>query len=280
MIAVETPFRDFLAFWREAEGRPESEQRRLWHRLYADRHGGMFEPYEREFGRAEERLGDALPRFADVAAQAEARFASLDAERVAARVAELFGHAAEGRAIALVGTFGPLAWIDEIDGSFAVFFALEKMPDLGANAIYVAHELSHLTHFALCSGDWAAMTPGLEVICEGIAMQATRQLFPEATPERRFAVDDYAAYEAAVDEAWSWAVPELLAHFDAVDPVQSHRFLWPDWARQVHDVPESFGYLVGERVIGELLGAHSLAEIASWGPERARAEARAVLERA
>jgi hypothetical protein len=279
LISVETPFRDFLAFWEEAEGRPEDEQRRLWRERYTALHPALFALHDRTFRPLDDHLAEALPRFGSVAQEAEARFASLDAATIAQRVGELFGIAAEGRVIAFVGTFGPMAWLDPFEDGFAAFFALEKLGDLEANPLYASHELAHLVHYGHREGSWPDQCPGQEVVSEGIALQVTRRLYPEASRERLFNVEDFAAFEAAVDEAWPWAVPELLRHFDEPDPPQNQRFFWPDWARETRDVPESFGYLVGDRVVADLLARHELAEIALWSSRRARAEARAVLER-
>ncbi|HEY8584000.1 MAG TPA: hypothetical protein VIL49_13685 [Capillimicrobium sp.] len=279
MITVETPFRDFLAFWAEAAGRPRDEQERLWHERYTDRHPALFALHRRVFGDVDAGLAEALPRFDEVAAQAEARFASLDLLGQAQRVERIMGLPAEGRMVAFVGTFGPMAWLDPFEGGFAGFFALEKHVDLEANSLYAAHELAHLVHFSHRAGDWPDLCAGQELVSEGIAMHVMRRIAPGVSGEQRYLVPDFAAYAAAVEEALPWAVPQLLACFDEADPEQTKRLFWPDWARDRRDIPESFGYLVGERVVTRLLADHPLAEIACWSSERARAEARAVLER-
>ncbi|HEU4657173.1 MAG TPA: hypothetical protein VFR97_06590 [Capillimicrobium sp.] len=269
-----------MAFWQEAEGRAEDEQRRLWREHYAARHPTLFALHDGAFGAAEERLAEALPRFAEVASGADARFRSLRLPEIARSVESVIGLPVRGRVVAFVGTFGPMAWYDRVDGDHTAFFALEMLDDLAGNQVCAAHELAHLTHFAHAGGDWPESCPGQELILEGVALNVVQRVVPHAPAELVFFTRDFPAFEAAVDAAWSWAIPELLACFDTPDPEQTRRFFWPDWGRGTHDVPQFFGYLAGERVVRELLREHELATIVSWSSERARAEARAVLEAA
>lgn len=277
MIDVRTPYRDFLAFWEVARGRPRAVQRRLWHERYAGRHPELFAVHDGVFTPAAEALDDALPRYDAVAATAEARFASLRIEETTAAVEATIGLPAHGRAIVFVGTFGPLAWCDPFDGAAAMFFALERMDRLDVNPSLVAHELTHLIHVERREG-WVDFSPGLDLVTEGVATQVVRRLFPATPLEHLFAVADYPTFAAHAEAAWSWAVPELLRHFEPGDPEQYRRFFWPDWARATRDVPESFGYLVGDRVVAALLAEHSLADVVQWPAERALHEARRALE--
>jgi hypothetical protein len=274
VVKVETPYRDFLAFWARAEHAPRDEQKQLWRELYAERHPGVMEHYLRLFGDAGS-LDDALGRYAEVVGTFDERFAALALEQRAGKVAELLRAPETPRAVALVGLFTADAWSDDLDGSPVAFFALERMP-LGSSVV-ATHEFAHASH-RLARDEYWDIEPGLVLLCEGVALTTTRRLHPDAPLEEHFIVEDYAAYEAAVDADWQHAVDALLACLDSRDLRDLQRCFWPDWGRADHDVPERVGYLVGARIVDLLLGGHDLATIVRWPAERVLPEVRAALE--
>ncbi len=275
-MTVETPFRDFLAWWERAEALPADEQRRLWDELYAGRHPAVFGNYLHWFGDMG-TLDDALPRYAGAAGKLERRFAALDLEAAGPAVADLFRVTEGFRVIAFVGVFTANAWMDELDGRPTVFFALEAEPETVWHPTAGVHELAHAAHFTLASAGWLDGVPGLAMMCEAIAIGATLRLVPDAAGERHFGVDDHAAWERACRAGWEHARRELLGCFEAHDERARRRFFWPDWGRDDHDVPERVGYYAAAHVIRALTERHELAEIARWSPEHALAEARGVL---
>lgn len=276
ILAVETPYRDFLTFWQAASARPVDEQRALWRERYADRHPALFEHYARHFG-GDELLAEALPRYRDVADGLDERFEALGLQDATARVSELYDAPAGGRAIALVGMFTADAWVDRFEGAPTAFFALEQLDFAPWDAVPTVHELTHVAHWQLRRAEWPDHVPGLFLLMEGLAVATTRRLLPEAPPEAHFAVPDYATYAAACDADWPRIAAALLAGLDVADEAQERRFFWPDWGRRLDDVPERVGYFAGARVVEAMLAAHDLRTIARWPAERALAEVRAAL---
>lgn len=273
VVRVETPYRDFLAFWSRAEHAPRDEQRRLWDDMYAGRHRTLFDHYLGLFGESASFDG-ALDRFGAVAGLLDARLAALQLDARADDVAELLDAPAPERAFAMVGLFTANAWSDDLEGEPTAFFALECLPHAG---VVAAHEFAHATH-RLARGEYWDVEPGLTLLAEGVAMATTRRLHPEAPPEVHFNVEAFAAWEAECDAAVAYAIDELLACLDATEMRQLQRFFWPDWGRDDRDVPPRIGYLLAARVMDALLGGHDLAEIARWPAERALPEVRAALE--
>ncbi|HEV2812889.1 MAG TPA: hypothetical protein VGW10_06510 [Solirubrobacteraceae bacterium] len=277
MVAVETPFRDFLALWERAAGRPAPEQVALWEEHYVARHRSLFDHYLGWFavgGTVEE----ALPRYPAVVGELEDRFAALEVERSAREVGELFGVDRDERAIAFVGVFSANAWMDAFEGEPTVFFALEADPARSWHRATAVHELAHLAHERARGSAWDDETPGLTLMQEGVAIAATRRLVPDAGEALHFTVDDFAAYEAACRPAWPDAARKLLACLDRPDARMLQRFFWPDWGREERDVPERIGYFAADRVVQALLDGRDLAELARWPQERVLAEVRATLE--
>ncbi|HEX8208248.1 MAG TPA: hypothetical protein VF587_19450, partial [Solirubrobacteraceae bacterium] len=179
MVTVETPYRDFLAFWDRAADAPRDEQRRLWRELYADRHPALMAHYDELFGEAAS-LDDALGRFADVAGEVEQRFAALALEPAARSVAELLDAPEAPRAVAMVGLFTADAWADDLDGEPTAIFALERLPYAG---VVATHELAHLSHRVARDEYWGNQ-PGLNLLCESISTFATLRLHPDLPLER------------------------------------------------------------------------------------------------
>ncbi|HEX8083781.1 MAG TPA: hypothetical protein VF529_05785 [Solirubrobacteraceae bacterium] len=275
---VETPFRDFLAFWERAAGRPREEQVALWDELYARPNLRTIAQYERHFAGVA-TLEDALPRYGEVVELLEPRFAAIELERGGDEVAALLDVDVPFRAVALVGLFTANAWFDDdYAGEPAVFFALEAdPPDLWHRTIAI-HELVHLAHHLARSGGWEETVPAQSVFMEGLAVAATRRLVPEATGEQHFAVDDYEAWTAECRAAWDDAARKLLDCFERPDADERRRFFWPDWGRDARDVPERFGYYAAAEAFAAAAEGHDLAELARWPPERAAAEVRSALE--
>jgi len=273
-VKVETPYRDFLRFWDRAEHVPHEEQKRLWEELYATRHPDVMAHYDGLFGVASS-LDEALPRYGDVADDLDRRFAALALERRAREVAELLGAPETPRAVAMVGLFSANAWSDDLDGAPVAFFALEQLPE--PPTTIATHEFAHASH-RLAREEYWDVEPGLIVLCEGVALATTLRLIPDAPAEEHFCVEDYAAYRAAAEAGWAETIDALLGCLDSTELRDLQRFMWPDWGRADHDVPERVGYLVGARVVEALLGEHDLATIVRWPAERALAEVRAALE--
>lgn len=272
-MTIETPYRDFLAFWAAAEHASRDEQERLWEELYIAPHRALMEHYLALFG-AGASLAAALPRFGEVAGSLDARYAGLRLKVVSRQVAELLDAPEAPRAIAMVGLFTADAWADEFEDGPAAFFALERLPRPGVSA---THELTHVSH-RLAHGERWEWEPGLALLNEGIATLATRTLHPEVPLEVHFLVDDYPAWEAAAEADWPGVVDTLIGCLASSDPHAMQRFFWPDWGRSKRDVPERVGYLVGARVVDVLLRAHDLAAIVRWPARRALPEVRAALE--
>ena len=275
-MTIETPFRDFLAFWERAAERPAAEQAELWEELYGRRHRDVLDQYDRWFG-AMGSLEAALPRYAAVAPELERRFAALELERAAAEVGGLFGVPGPGRIVAFVGFFTADAWFDEdADDAPTVFFALETDPPVWHRVIAL-HELGHAAHHEARSGTWHDLVPAIMLMAEGVATATSLHLAPEAPPERHFGVEDHAAWAQECRAAWPDAARELLAGVEEPDERLRRRFFWPDWGRDDHDVPERFGYFAAAEVLGTLLERHDLAALARWPAERAVAEVRSAL---
>jgi hypothetical protein len=273
VVKVDTPYRDFLAFWARAEHAPLDEQVRLWDELYASRHPSLMAHYAGHFGEAAS-LEDSLARFGEVAPGLEATFEALALEHHATEVRRLLDVTQPLWAIALVGLFTADAWCDDLDGEPVAFFALEQVGCADTSAV---HELAHAGH-RLARAEYWDDVPGLALLGEGVTTTLTRRLCPHRPLEAHFVVDDFAAYEARADAAWSFTIDELLACLDSRDPRASQRFFWPDWGREDRDVPERVGYLIAARVMERLLGEHALTEIVRWPAERALREVRAALE--
>ncbi|HEX8122964.1 MAG TPA: hypothetical protein VF549_17070 [Solirubrobacteraceae bacterium] len=273
-MRIETPFRDFLAFWERAEGLPQDEQLALWEELYAGPHRPLLDAYRGWFAGGAS-LEDALPRYGAIAGELEQRFAALDLERAARDVAELLQSDGSERAIAFVGLFTANAWMDHFEGDPTLFFALEVDALDSWHHVTAMHELVHLAHQRLAGrlpdGDLDVL-----LVAEGLAIAATRRLAPEATPEEHFSVADYAAWEADCRAAWDDAVPELLAACDGRDLRAMRRFFWPDWGREDKDVPERFGYYAGAAAVESMLETCDVAELAARPVARA-GEVRAAL---
>ena len=271
-MRVETPYRDFLAFWSRAEGAPRGEQRRLWQELYADRHPALMEHYLGLFGETAS-LDDALGRFGDVAPLLDERYAALQLEARARDVTALLDAPEPPRAVVMVGLFTADAWADEFEGAEVAFFALELLarPD-----VIAAHEFAHTAHRAARDEPWG-IEPGLILLAEGVATATTMRLYPEVPRAQHFSVEPGAGWEAECDAAAGDAIGALLPHLDSRERRQMQRFFWPDWGRTDRDVPARIGYLLAERVMDVLLGGHDLAEIARWPAERALPEVRAAL---
>lgn len=272
MVRVETPYRDFLAFWARAQDAPRAEQERLWDELYAGRHRALMDYYLGLFGDSSS-LGDALPRFGDVAAVLEQRFDALQLAPRAREVAELLDAPEAPLAIAMVGLFTADAWSDDLDGAPATFFALERLPRA---EVLAAHEFAHASH-RLARDEYWSTEPGLILLAEGIAVTVTMRLHPDEPPERHFNVERYDEWEAERTAGWSRTVDAILPCLAAPDLRQLQRFFWPDWGREDRDVPDRVGYLLAARVMDVLLDGHELAEIARWPARRALPEVRAAL---
>lgn len=272
-MRVDTPYHDFLAFWRRAEDAAREEQERLWGELYAARHPALMEHYLGLFA-GDGALGAALPRFGEVAEDLHDRFEALELEQRAREVVALLDAPAPPRAIAMVGLFTADAWSDDFEGEPVAFFALEALP---RNRVLSAHELAHSAHRLACGEYWTT-EPGLILLGEGVAIATTTRLHPDATAEEHFNVPDFASWRASCDDRWTHAVDSLLGCLAARGLRQLQRFFWPDWGRADRDVPPRVGYLIAARVIDVLLEEHDLAEIARWPAERALPEVRAALE--
>ena len=270
-MKVETPYRDFLAFWARAEGAPRDEQVRLWEELYAGPHRALVDYYLGLFGGS---LGDALERFGEVAGTLDERFAALQLEAQATEVARLLDAPQPPRAYAMVGLFTADAWSDDHDGETAAFFALESAP---RTAVLAAHEFAHASHRLARDEYWSA-EPGLILLAEGLAIATSMRLWPGAALEEHFGVEGYERWEAGCDAERGRAVDAMLACLDTADLRQVKRFFWPDWGREDRDLPARVGYLLAARVTRALLGEHDLAAIARWPAGRALPEVRAALE--
>jgi hypothetical protein len=276
VVRIATPFRDFLAWWERAADLAASEQHALWD-AYVARNPEAFDNYERWFGDWG-ALDEALPRYPAVSGDLERRFAALDLEQGARRVADLLRVEGPFRAICFVGLFTANAWADAVDGVPTVFFALESDPPELWHPSLAVHEFAHLAHERLGARAWSHEVPGLTLMCEAVAISTARALAPGIAPEREFGVEDHAAWDARCREGWDDARPKLLAGLETHDDRARRRFFWPDWGRDDHDVPERVGYFAASAVAERLLSRHELDEIARWRSDRALAEARTALE--
>lgn len=276
-MTIETPFRDFLAFWERAADRPPAEQAALWDELYRGPNESIFASHDRWFGEMAS-LDDALPRYGNVAGELEGRFAALELERGAAEVAALFDVPGPERVVAFVACFTANAWMDdELPEGPAVFFALEADPAIVWNRTATLHEFAHLAHVQARSGDWPDDPPVITLAMETVAVAATLHLAPDAPGEQHFGVEHYAAWARACRADWAEAASQLLACLETPDPRARARFFWPDWGREDHDVPERFGYFAAAEIAKALVREHDLAAIARWPSERAVAEVRGTL---
>lgn len=272
-MRVDAPYRDFLGFWERAAGAPRAEQERLWESLYAGPNRQLMDHYMALFGDSCS-LGDALDRFGEVADALDARFEGLRLERRAAEVAALLDAPEAPWAIAMVGLFTADAWADDLDGTAAAFFALERLPH---PEVIAAHEFAHASH-RLARAEYWSIVPALILLSEGVALATTLELQPDAPPERHFLVDDFDRWRGEREADWTHAVDALLACLEPPELRQVQRFFWPDWGRADRDVPERVGYLIAARIMDVLLGERDLAAIARWPAERAVPEVRAALE--
>ena len=277
-MTVETPFRDFLAFWAQAEGRPPDEQLELWDRLYAGRHRELFSYYEQEMGGID--VAAALPRFPAVVDGVEATFEALDVEAAAGEVFALLETPVDVRVIAFVGCFTADAWVDDPQDEPLAYFALEAFTEQRHSPRLTAvHEATHVAHWHARDRGWPDDVTGLALLVEGLAIATTLRLMPEVNVERHFFVDDFKAWEAECDAVWPKTLDGLLATLADRDVRAVRRFFWPDWGRAENDrdVPARIAYLVASRVTELLLERHTLPEIARWPRDRALREVRDAL---
>lgn len=168
----------FLAFWESAANQPdEAERWRLWEEKY-----GFAAVSPTEWGRALARklLAEAWPSYPTVIEKLPAASSRLQAAapEIASRVGDLFDLDREVE-VCLVSYVGGFE-----GNAFAAFNNVCIPVEVEIPPYILAHELTHQVHGALSGkgGGWQRSIAYL-LMEEGLAMRATRALFPEIPVE-------------------------------------------------------------------------------------------------
>ena len=279
MILVRELLPAFLDFWREAQGRPQDEQLRLWEDLYESRHPSVFEVYfSPPYWGRRENLPWALQRYAEDMERISK--AAQDAVGLIPQVIEstLSAFAAredeiEMGVVSFVGAYGADGFGFPLAGSTTVFLALEQLGHYEPNRVkaLTAHELSHGLHLELrrhVRPEWFAeimRNPrqlfrfASALLAEGLAVAASKRIIPGL--EERF----YLFYSP---EQWDWCRAnraKLIAlALDALEREdQGDYFRYFATAEQSEELPHGrTGYYIGCLAVERLLKRYTLRQLA------------------
>jgi hypothetical protein len=278
---------DFLAFWKETQGRSCEEQQRLWFERYESPHQRLFAVCGGRHGNAE-ALPAALARYPSLVPQLPATVAAVHAAiaRTGPAVAKLFGlERLDLRSVLLVGMFWSDGWIADLDGVPTCSVAVEYLtpaaePRVG---LLLAHESAHLAH-ATCLGDaWnETETVGQHLFLEGLAIVASAQLIPGYDPATYTWLGltrtprglDLMDWMAACERAWPQVRVRLQRDLASTDPVVHA----PYFLQAPEDLPERIGYFAGWQLVSTLSREHAVAELARWSPSHIQERVALALE--
>jgi hypothetical protein len=244
-------------------------------RAYRAAHVDVLDAYERAFGPLDRPEAELAAEIAVQAPALRRRGRALQLDDLVGRVAELLQVPAQARleVVTFVGWGRAVAWCDDESDDPRAFFALERAPDdAQLYRSLAAHEVAHLAHFQVRSGDWPAWSVLGGLVAEAVAIAAAGVLVTGLDPERKLfvqpgALDEYRRHRTAINA-------EVLELLDVVDEATFRRVMFPPSVCEgdVAGVNET-GYSIAW-ALGDAWQARgiTLAQAARRTPQQTRAD--------
>jgi len=155
-----------------------------------------------------------------------------------------------------IGLFAPGGWADNIDGTYHIFVALERLPENFAIEVLLAHEIAH----GISEIDRSTVLGGF--YNEGFATYISSVLYPGQPEEAYFFSMDRALYEKYLewidkhrDKIWE----DSGKPFEVLD--DTHKFYF---TTSFSDYP-NIGYVIGFKYLEHLNNNYTLKDLRTFG---------------